>query len=249
MYKSLPIVNKHFKDLNPLDFGFYTAAPGLMGCIFPFILIHYVTKGAGVLNNKRGQFEVKKDDMFFIYPDEITSYYPVKENPWDYIWIGFDGDYSSKFRNISDSVMRFETSAFHEMLDAFKKTSSREEFLVSKLFMLYSELFEEKEQSYIDIALNFMNSNYMNGINMMDVAQHIGLSTRHLSKVFKNEIGIGPKEYLTDVRLKHAIKLLKQGYSVQMIADSIGYNDQPSFSRAFYNKYNQYPTQFNKRDL
>ena len=56
--------------------------------------LHIVLKGKGHLIVGNSHYEIKKNDFFIIHPAEVTSYYPDKDDPWEYIWIGFSGDNS-----------------------------------------------------------------------------------------------------------------------------------------------------------
>lgn len=54
-------------------------------------LLHYVLNGKGIYKVNGKTYHLGKHDSFIIYPDELTYYEADKEDPWTYIWIGFDG--------------------------------------------------------------------------------------------------------------------------------------------------------------
>ena len=241
-----PLIDKSFKDLNPIFFGYDQNAAGITPRAFPFFLVLYVTKGVGMFKSVRGEFQIAEGEILIVFPEEKFFYAPIGNDPWDYIWISFDGELADMFYKFTDPVIKLNSNIFYEMLDTFKLTDFQKEFLASKLFMLYIELFTARDYSYIDIAVNYIRSNYMKGINIMDVARHVGLSSRYFSNLFKKEMGIGPKEYLTATKLEQSTRLLKLNYSVQSVSDILGYSDYSNFSKAFYNKYGLYPTQYLK---
>ncbi len=54
-------------------------------------ILHYVVSGEGILHIQDKEFAVKEHDIFVI-PAHTPSYYEASEkNPWNYIWIQFDG--------------------------------------------------------------------------------------------------------------------------------------------------------------
>lgn len=54
-------------------------------------ILHYVVSGEGLLRIQDKEFAVKEHDIFVI-PAHTPSYYEAGENnPWNYIWIQFDG--------------------------------------------------------------------------------------------------------------------------------------------------------------
>ena len=42
-------------------------------------------------NNEEKTFSLSKGQMFLIYPNVTTSYWPDKEDPWEYSWVSFCG--------------------------------------------------------------------------------------------------------------------------------------------------------------
>lgn len=70
------------------------------------------------------------------------------------------------------------------------------------------------------------------------------LSPYYISKIFKSETGDAPISYLIDIRLSHAMELLKNGScdSVQQAAQMVGYDDAYHFSKLFKKKYNISPS-------
>lgn len=69
-----------------------------------------------------------------------------------------------------------------------------------------------------------------------DIAQTVRLSPGHLSRVFRDEMGLGPKDFLTQVRLEAARCLLREtGEKVGAIATMAGFYDAPHLARLFRN--------------
>ena len=76
-----------------------------------------------------------------------------------------------------------------------------------------------------------------------ELAGAAGVSVAHLSRLFRQEYGLGPSRALEWVRLRRAVVLLTRGsMSVREIAHAVGYVDQYHFSRRFRESLGLSPT-------
>lgn len=67
-----------------------------------------------------------------------------------------------------------------------------------------------------------------------DLARSAHTSRHHFARVFKNQIGISPSDFIIQVRIDAAKSLLRSSsFSVGYIADHLGYRDVYFFSRQF----------------
>lgn len=65
------------------------------------------------------------------------------------------------------------------------------------------------------------------------MAVRANLSRNGFANEFRNVVGSTPAEFLTGIRISQAQRLLRKGRSVALVAEDVGYNSQPAFSRAF----------------
>jgi AraC-like DNA-binding protein len=78
-----------------------------------------------------------------------------------------------------------------------------------------------------------------------ELAAAAGVSVAHLSRLFRQDYGLGPSRALEWVRLRRALVLLSRGsMSVREIALAVGYVDQYHFSRRFRETFDLSPTGF-----
>ena len=69
---------------------------------------------------------------------------------------------------------------------------------------------------------------------MESLASYVGISRKYLFAIFKNALGVSPKDYIIDYRMKKACEFLEDGnLSVSQVAYSVGYKDPLTFSRMF----------------
>ena len=90
-----------------------------------------------------------------------------------------------------------------------------------------------------------MNDNYMNDISLDKISKNMYLSPVYISKIFKEEIGDSPINYLIKIRLSKAEELLKDNtLPVKVVAKRVGYNDAYHFSKLFKKYYGIAPSSF-----
>ncbi|GAB2575920.1 substrate-binding domain-containing protein [Streptomyces capparidis] len=83
-------------------------------------------------------------------------------------------------------------------------------------------------------AMAYLERNYRRRVSRWQVAQAVGLSEDHLSRLFHRELGLTLWEYLTRVRVQRAKERLRQSDdSVQAVARAVGFADRAYFSRVF----------------
>jgi signal transduction histidine kinase/AraC-like DNA-binding protein len=83
-------------------------------------------------------------------------------------------------------------------------------------------------------AIAYIHTHCAGPISCDEVAAHVGLSVRHLTRCFRQEMGVTPTVYLHRYRLRQARRLLKAGHkSITDIAMEVGFSSSGYFSRVF----------------
>lgn len=86
----------------------------------------------------------------------------------------------------------------------------------------------------IRLTLEYIDRNYMQPITREQLAAMAGLNGDYYSRAFKKQTGKSPMEYLTEVRMNEAKRLLsKPGESLRAVAHGVGFSDEFYFSRKF----------------
>ena len=83
-------------------------------------------------------------------------------------------------------------------------------------------------------AMTYIHAHYTEPISRSDVAAHVGLSERHLTRCFHQELGLTPITYLNRYRVKQAKALLDTGEKgITEIAVEVGFSSSSYFTRVF----------------
>lgn len=80
------------------------------------------------------------------------------------------------------------------------------------------------------------------------LSERIGLSERHLRRVFEDGIGISPKDWMRQERMVAARSLLRSGSPIKEVAIDLGFTNSKMFSRDFQLFHGVTPTEFQRKE-
>lgn len=136
-------------------------------------------------------------------------------------------------RTVMERVERQKT----ELLYTEQKEVDNE---IGTLITAICKSFSRKAGSKKDLALKvkeFVDSCYAEEISPGRIAELFSVSLPYLSKVFKQETGIGLSSYITQVRIRKAKYLIENtDKKVSEVADMVGYSDVNYFTK-IYKRY------------
>ncbi|MDO4621717.1 MAG: AraC family transcriptional regulator [Eubacteriales bacterium] len=265
--------NENFVDLGLFQYGREQceAAHSYGPAKRNHFLFHYVISGAGTLlaDDSKGEtrtYHIKSNQGFMIFPDQINTYIADERNPWEYIWIEFDGlrvksllemtrlteddpVYRPRFKDVREEM-------FGEMAYIVDHADSSPFHLIGHLYLFLDALVRsiaelkvttgsKLRDFYIQEAIAYIEHNYQNAISVETVAEKCGLNRSYFGKIFKDAIGKTPQEFILSYRMAKAAELLKlTAMSVADIGNAVGYENQLHFSRAFKNIYGLPPREW-----
>lgn len=85
----------------------------------------------------------------------------------------------------------------------------------------------------IQYLKNYIEKNLTEKISVQNLSRMVHMSPSSLYRRFKSELGISPMEFIQDIRIRQAKKLLKQGFNVKSAAQEVGVYDDNYFIRIF----------------
>lgn len=215
----------------------------------------------------KSEYSISAGQAFFI-PGGITAdYFADAYDPWEYLWIGYNGNMAALFNeqagfSIDNPVHQLHdrTEEFEEMMEeipVYTTISSSDElyrigwlYRMLALFTNVSSLASAKtaynpgkltKEYIVDNAVTYMKENY-NTVTVTETAARLKINRSHLFNVFKEIYGISPKKFIMNLRFEHARELLETtNLPVKQIAADTGFGDSPNFSRQFKMQMNMAP--------
>lgn len=81
--------------------------------------------------------------------------------------------------------------------------------------------------------------------NVERLSEEVGLSRAQLHRKMKEITGISTSEFIRNIRLEQAARLIKEGkINITQVAYAVGYNNQTHFSTMFKKQYGMSPSEF-----
>ncbi|MFW2488801.1 AraC family transcriptional regulator [Clostridium chromiireducens] len=232
-------------------------------------LFHYVLSGKGKLysindrTNKTSTYTIKAGEGFLLTPNIINTYEADKDDPWNYIWIEFEGLKAERYLTeigISGKNPVYipkEYNSENSIIDNFRflldNPSAPDSAILGHTYLLFYALLENSasnnmnkaatlQEFYVREAINYIEKNYDNNISVEDIAKWCNLDRSYFGKIFKSSMKTTPQEFLIKYRLSKACEMLKcNNASIKEIAELTGYPNQFYFSRAFKEVYAMSP--------
>lgn len=97
------------------------------------------------------------------------------------------------------------------------------------------------------MIIDYTEQHYQEDLSIRELAEHCFINANYASQLFKHEMGITFVNYLTSLRIDHAVWLLTHtDQTVFAIASQVGYSDYFYFAKVFKKAKGCTPTAYRK---
>ena len=267
----------HYVDLMPFQYGREQCEPGhaFGPARREHFLFHYIISGRGLLmttseSGTKRDFRLSAGEGFLIFPSQVTTYVADLDDPWEYIWVEFDGirvadDLENAGLTLSSPIYRSQSSELRaymvdEMRYLISNRTASALHLIGHTYLFLDYLLRSVahpdeqpanrlQDFYIREAIDFVKENYQSDITVEDIAKQTGLNRSYFGKVFKAATGKSPQQYLIGYRMGKATELLKlTALPVAEVGRAVGYPNQLHFSRAFKGAFGVSPREWRREN-
>lgn len=225
----------------------------------------YTLAGRAVGDVQGAEFHIEPDTVCLFPPDRDHGYQACPDvDCWRYRWIEFSGAMApdvlamfrlkGRFRVADCQPARPHVEALVTALASQGNAALHEATaLLMRIFAAVEQAARLVRASSDDAALldeaakTFMFRCLHEQIALADVAGHIGVSRHHLIRVFKSRNGTSPMQYLRQLRVNRAKRLLHDHrLNISEVGQAVGYDVLPHFSRMFKRSTGLSPRQFRR---
>lgn len=252
---------KASEDINILCFVLEAQAEFEQKFIIPASnSVALVINGTGVLHTSFASFPLNKNQLFFTF--SAKPYYIENTGGLQYIYISFVGLRAQallkRAGTTPTSPVYSDCGFLRERWSSdLERTCSENIDLVCESLLLYTlsylcetneELPSHKLSDGIMRLKEYTDTHYTEPeLNLTSVSRRFNYSPKYASAAFMRLVKCGFSEYLENLRMEHAQRLIVEGVSnVKEMANACGYVDPLYFSRVFKKHFGVSPKKYGK---
>ena len=229
--------------------------------------LFYVEEGSVELKNRSRTCTASAGQFVLLDCYSPHSYY--SKDGWACYWLHFDGQVARAFyRRIIEvwnsflfDLDQFSPAYQHLMniYELFHKSRPVDEAAISSsitsiLNAILSSAPRIREgvpvREAIASAVAYISERFRYPMSLEDLAAHAAISPYYFTRVFRQETGVTPHQYLINTRLANAKFLLRTTEdSVKDIAINTGWGSESTFCTAFRKAVGMTPSAYRKRKL
>jgi AraC family transcriptional regulator, arabinose operon regulatory protein len=229
----------------------------------PQHILIYCANGKGMFSTASKTFKVKSNQYFILPKHDYCLYAADRKEPWSIYWIHFDGSYSDYFvkspvQPIDIPFTEERINLFHDLYKIYETGFKSQNLFYANMCLwrllgsfsarvnLSRQISSPKEKA-IEESIEYMKDNMDKCFNLDYLSRKFGYSPSHYIKLFKEETGHSPIDFLINIKMQKACSLLNMtSASVKSISLMLGYKDQYYFSRLFKQVIGQSPSEYKK---
>jgi AraC-like DNA-binding protein len=228
----------------------------------------YTLSGKGCLELESGRRELLPGSLMILsIPGPHIYYLPESSEHWEFVFVTLTGREAVRITRMIERrlgnviIMDKMPETLLLLYELLKKLFSGEinnPFTNSAhTYRLCMKFLEEVEGSRnsrgkysFEELKNFLKENLYRDISVEEMADVVGLSRSYFSSIFSREMGMSPRIYLEDLRLKAAMDILfEKGSTIKETAARCGIYDVNYFCRLFRKRYGISPGKYKERNF
>lgn len=120
--------------------------------------------------------------------------------------------------------------------------------LLKQLDEAQSEHTSSRSLAVAEMVETYLKQNYQSNISSRELSQGLHFHYNYLTRCMKEIYGVSPLDYLMQIRLEQAkLLLIKTDWSIARIAEHVGFEYAPYFTRCFTDRNGVAPLRFRRQ--
>lgn len=149
----------------------------------------------------------------------------------------------------TDDLKRLELS--YEELKQHDSGKQLKQLMEDAVGLLQKICISESKEQFskpVEDSLKFIEKNYNKNLSLDEISEEIAVSKNYFCYMFKREVGMSLWNYLTQIRIRHAKKLLEEtDMKTYEIAFQVGYDNPSYFSKIFKKLESVTPNEYREK--
>jgi AraC-like DNA-binding protein len=230
---------------------------------YPYYIIEIPIKGKCELKIANRKHLLKKGTIAGFAPGSPHHYICDSISPMEHYFIAFLGKEAQKLFEMSTLASKgainipnlSETIYLAEAIlkKGLEKTQHAQQICNNYLRILLLEItgiIAESSDASLSLVTyksckKYIDENFSQLLYPRQVANEFAITTRHMSRLFRQYREITPHEYIMRLKLnKASVLLMTSSMTIKRIANLVGFRDQYHFSRNFKNLFGHSPRNY-----
>lgn len=228
-----------------------------------YVVWQYTLSGRGVFQNKKGSKDLLPGSLMIVsVPSAHVYFLPEDSDHWEFIFLVMIGREALRITHMIETNLGNSLDmkghektilALFNLSQALQTKETNNPFSNSGLtYALCMSLLEEfgdhprptSNQPFQELRA-YLKERIARDISVQEMADFCNLSRSHFSRLFSEQMGISPRVYLEDLRLKTAMGILyNERASVKETAIRCGITDVNYFCRLFKKRFGVSPGKY-----
>ncbi|GAB2717820.1 helix-turn-helix domain-containing protein [Paenibacillus thermoaerophilus] len=236
--------------------------------ITPYYYLLFVVEGEGTFIQSNRTYRLRPNDLFCLFPQVTHEYYTNPDALLKKVFFAFDGKFALQLLEriglgpYTPHLDHVLTADILELMEQFFQivTTPERHTDLAKLGIFHQiidSLAARKRKidgaiappvDWLQEGKDYLEIHYADGITVESVAEYVGVERTYFTRQFTKTYGLSPMKYLQKLKMTEAQLLIDQtSYTLAEIAQTVGFPDLPSFSKAFKKYTGMSPAYYRKR--
>lgn len=266
------LYNQYFKNLQTEYFiGDYThcweswqahnVSPG-------YNKFYFITAGECYIKINNIEYKARKGDLFLMPYNSTQDYYHISQNLITKYWFHFtatcsDNDLfqliaiphvlhlgeNEKDYNFVLNLMRdiVNNGDKHNLCSIISQKASILDLIAFYIEKSYDSVDTKILNTNLISVIDYINTNLACDLTLKQLSSLLSFHPNYFIRYFKGQLGIPPIEYIYELRISKAKKLLQSSNtSIRIIGNNVGFKSLAYFSRAFKERTGFSPSEYRK---